>query len=264
MNENYKQYADSIGIATEINRQKFPIGSVAYYVDTIPHSCKETVYYGIVEENYINSVALHLLDLKKNRFIDGVSEYALKTPTRWQKLPKGWTYDTELFKLTEQNNFKKTSQYHIDNPEDILAAYRDGILVYVEDNDYCTFRSEVDKDKGWRVIRDYFYPDYHPSHISVSMDNIFATYQEAQAKVDKIEEEFKKQSEMTDHDWAIKDIDDTIASWGKFFNKTDTEKKKVRDFLLSQGPAENIEVRHFGENMQWKYIKNRKWLDVVV
>lgn len=248
---------------SDIDRKDISVGSIAYFLENSKASGKKEINFGIVEEHYASSIALHLIEPRDTRRIDGVPVKEFTTPTRWQKLPKGWSYDTKLFEVT-WDSLPEVVSYRIDNPEQILQLYKDGYLVNVEDNDHADFLSDIDKKYGWRIVREYPMFEYHPSYISVNFRNVFTSYADAQAALDKINAEYSRQANLSDYDWAVEQIDHELDRWAKLCSITDIEKQKYRDWLLEQDDVEDIEVRIAQGGIQWKYCKNKKWMNIKV
>lgn len=245
---------------------KFQPGDVVYWVGRHRHSPYEYyVDYGIVDEEFSDAVCVDRLHIRDNRYINDVPYKEFPSVTKWQKLPKGWTYNTELFVMEWRNNdWAVLNTLRIDNPEDIKKALELGILVYLKDYDQTVPHSEIDKKLGWRIRKErddsvYVYP-----HVTLQKDNAFKTYAEVQAVIDAQEAEWKRQSELTDEEWAVEQIDHDLQRWAKIYSKSPEEVQKVRDFLLGMNKVEDIETRVFDGDFQWKYWKNKKWRTIVL
>ena len=212
---------------------KFQSGDVVYWVGRRRHSPYECyVDYGIVDEEFSDGVCVDRLHIRDNRYINDIPYKEFPSVTKWQKLPKGWTYNTELFEMEWRNNdWAVLNTLRIDNPEDIKKALELGILIYL---------------------------------VTLQKDNAFKTYEEAQAVIDAQEAEWKRQSELTDEEWSIEQIDHDLQRWAKIYSKSSEEVQKIRDFLLGMDKVEDIETRAFGEDFQWKYWKNKKWRTIVL
>ena len=247
----------------DINKKEIPIGSIVYFLENSKvYAGKKEINFGILEEHYANSIGIHLIEPRDTRCIDGIPIKEFTTPTRWQKLPKGWTYDTQLFAVESDQILP--SSLAISDREQILQLYKEGKLVNVEDNDHAYFESEIDRRYGWRIVRRYRMTEYHPCYISVNFRNVFTSYEEARAELDRIHTEFKRQSELSEYDWSVELIDSELDRWAELYHITDIEKQKCRDWLLSQNNVENIEVRIAYSGIQWKYLENKKWMNIVV
>lgn len=245
---------------------KFQSGDVVYWVERHRRSPYEYyIDFGIVDEEFSDAVCVDRLHIRDNRYINDISYKEFPSVTKWQKLPKGWTYNTELFAMEWRNNdWAVLNTLRIDNPEDIKTALEKGILVYLKDFDQTVPHSEVDKKLGWRIRKEHDNSSYVYPHISLQKNNAFKTYAEAKAVIDAQEAEWKRQSELTDEEWSIEQIDHDLQRWAKIYSKSPEEMQRVRDFLLGIDKIEDIETRVFGEDFQWKYWKNKKWRTVVL
>lgn len=245
---------------------KFQSGDVVYWVERRRHSPYEYyVNYGIVDEEFSDAVCAERLHIRDNRYINDIPYKEFPSVTKWQKLPKGWTYNTELFEMEWRNNdWAVLNTLRIDNPEDIKKALELGILVYLKDYDQTVPHSEVSNKLGWRVRKEHDNSSYIYPYISLQKDNAFKTYEEAKAVIDAQEAEWKRQSELTDEEWSIEQIDHDLQRWAKIYSKSPEEVQKVRDFLLGMDKIEDIETRIFGGDFQWKYWKNKKWRTIVL
>ena len=245
---------------------KFQPGDVVYWVGRRRHSPYEYyVDYGIVDEEFSDAVCVDRLHIRDNRYINNIPYKEFPSMAKWQKLPKGWTYNTELFEMEWRNNdWTILNTLRIDNPEDIKKALELGILVYLKDYDQTVPHSEIDKKFGWRIRKEHDDSIYVYPHVTLQKDNAFKTYAEAQAVIDAQEAEWKRQSELTDEEWSIEQIDHNLQRWAKIYSKSPEEVQKVRDFLLGMDKVEDIETRVFGGDFQWKYWKNKKWRTVVL
>ena len=245
---------------------KFQPGDVVYWVGRHKHSPYEYyVDYGIVDEEFSDAVCVDRLHIRDNRYINDVPYKEFPSVTKWQKLPKGWTYNTELFAMEWRNNdWAVLNTLRIDNPEDIKKALELGILVYLKDYDQTVPRSEIDKKLGWRIRKEHDDSFYVYPYVSLQKDKAFKTYAEAQAVIDAQEAEWKRQSELTDEEWSIEQINNDLQRWAKIYSKSPEEVQKVRDFLLGMDKVEDIETRVFDGDFQWKYWKNKKWRTIVL
>lgn len=245
---------------------KFQPGDVVYWVGRHRHSPYEYyVDYGIVDEEFSDAVCIDRLHIRDNRYINDVPYKEFPSVTKWQKLPKGWTYNTELFAMEWRNNdWAVLNTLRIDNPEDIKKALELEILVYLKDYDQTVPHSEIDKKFGWRIRKEHDDSVYVYPHVTLQKDNAFKTYAEAQAVIDAQEAEWKRQSELTDEEWSIEQINNDLQRWAKIYSKSPEEVQKVRDFLLGMDKVEDIETRVFGGDFQWKYWKNKKWRTIVL
>ena len=239
--------------------EKFPIGSIVYYV-----THKYDVSFGIVIAHFAGEVMLQKYDVNSPRIINGIPEKEFETPSRWQKLPKGWTYNTKLLNIEYEKFDYIQGVYHekkliMNNPDNIKKLIDDGILIKVNDKDYCWFETEIDTKNGWRVIRKYDYRNYHPSTVTVRFDKVYSTYAEAKKIIDDIRAEWKRQAALSDREWSIEQIDKTLNHWQQVYRVSDEQKQKCRDWIMELNDIEDVEIRLSQGYIQWKYLKNKKW-----
>ena len=91
---------------------------------------------------------------------------------------------------------------------------------------------------------------------------MYVNYEDAKRVVDEHEAELKRQSELSDLEWSIEQIDKTLDLWTALYHVTDLEKQKTRDRIMSFHNLEDVEVRLRGGNIQWKYWKNCRWNNI--
>lgn len=218
---------------------------------------KWEVQFGTVEEYYPSAIVLQLYDLANTELIDGIPIEEYGHPTPWRKLPKGWSYNTELFKVT----YRDLDMPEIDlaDPQSILHAIQMGTLVKVQDKEYGVPDSEVSFKDGWRIV--FRYDKYHPSYISLRFDEVYETYEEAQSVVDTHIAELERQANLSDLEWSIEQIDHNLD---RAIFLSDENKKEVRKFLMSQDRVEDIETRIYMGQLQWKYENNRRWVNIPI
>ena len=239
---------------------EYQIGDVAYYVKRRGHIW--SVEYGIVAETFLNTLALQLLEVADTTLINGIPKKEFETPSRWTKLPKGWNVETKLFEIHHAPMPDELKELSFKNKEDILKAYEEGYLVKVSDNDHSKIQEEINKDLGWRIIRSYYNVTHKPDLISLWYKDVYKTYNEAFEVVTKHELALKQQSEMSEYDWAVKDIDETLNRWAGIYGVSDEIKSKYRKWLLNLDDIENVETRIYSKCIQWKYFENKRWLNI--
>lgn len=243
-----------------INPKTIPVGSVIYYTEndkTIP--CRRVVQFGIVAEHYVDCIVVGKVELADRRRVDGapVKEFLEHCPTKWKKLPKGWTYNTVLFNVDVEPAPEQAAP-DIRNPESILEAMKNGVLVPSKDNPHVTFRSEVDRRNGWRIVPEW---ENYVSFVTLEFHNAFETYADAQAACDEINGEYERQANLSDYDWSVEKIDEALDNCWKL---SDHERQQYRDWILRRENVEDIEARAHGGTLQWKYSKNKTWKNIVL
>lgn len=242
-----------------INPKEFQIGQIVYYIEKSHFPWM--VNFGTVLEHYVDRICLQRYDFCDRRIIDGIPAQEFKTPTPWKKLPNGWNYATNLFKLEWNHAWDEVGRKtKIDDPASLRDAINLGFLVKVQDRDFGSFEVEIDSQKGWRVVRKY--GDYRPYYTSIRYDKVYATYQEAQDIINTYLTELERQASLTDEEWSIEQIKDTLGAWAKAYHITDETIQQYRNWLLSLKNIEDVETRLYGKRIQWKYCQNKRWNDI--
>lgn len=213
----------------------------------------------MVDEQFSDAVCIDYLSLKENRRVNGIPIDEFKSEDRYNKLPKGWTYNTQLFEITHDEI--KECVGTISSPECIKEAYKNGLLVKDETKFNGVIESEITKD-GYRIVKKYPQWQHHISYVSIRPDKVYFTYEEAKKEVDENIAEFNRQANLSDYDWSVEQIDKTLDSWINIYGETDQLKEKYKNWLLEMKNVEDIETRIFGGNIQWKYWKNKKWNNI--
>ena len=62
----------------------------------------------------------------------------------------------------------------------------------------------------------------------------------------------------------MEQINNTLDRWAAFYSIANEQKKLVFDFITSLPNLEDIEVRIYSSNIQWKYWKKKKWNNIEV
>ena len=247
-----------------INRQKIPIGSIVYYVKK--QGYKWSVNWGTLEEHYVSESVIQLYAVCDCRTVNGVPIKELKVPTRWQKLPKGWGYNTQLLEIGFDKKYEEFNEIYkklkINNKEDIKKAIDIGLFIKAQDKDYCKPEVEIDKNYGWRIIKKYDNCINYITYTTVKYNEVYLNYEDAQRVVDEYEAELKRQSELSDLEWSIEQIDKKLDLWAALYKITDIEKTELRDRIMNFNNLEDVEVRLFGKNIQWKYFGKRHWNNI--
>ena len=70
----------------------------------------------------------------------------------------------------------------------------------------------MEKD-GYRVVKKYPMWNHHIDHISIRTDRVYSSYEEALDEVVRCKEEFERQLKLTDEEWSIEQIEETLRRW---------------------------------------------------
>lgn len=219
------------------------------------------VKWGKIESFGLHCTHIEMYELRNRMIIDGVSIWDWQPDGKKKKLPKGWTYNTRLFDIDYEpisDNFKNA---RMDSPEDLQMLIDEKVFIRVKDNINYHPEAEISKD-GWELVRRSD-EKYKPTYIELRNDRLYSTYAEAKAEVDAKYAEFQRQAELSDEEWSKEKILETINRWVSIYGLPSQERyEKIYDFLMNHERVEDVEVRIYMRHLQWKYDKNKKWLDV--
>ena len=249
-------------------KKRFTPGDIVYWC-SMQNTGQYVVKWGMVDEQFSDAVCIDFLETKENRCIDGIpiDEFRKhENSQKYKKLPKGWTYNTELYRLETITNPEDEKLFNdlcvkIDNPESLKKAYELGLLVKADTKFHGNIRANITKE-GYRVITEYPMWKHYQTYTSLRPDRVYSTYKEAKDEVDKNIAELQRQAALSDYDWSVEQIDKTLNFWQHLYDTKDEEKNAYRDWILDMKNVENIEVRLFCGNIQWKYEKNKKWNNI--
>lgn len=258
-----------------LNPMEIPIGSVAYYLRKCNN--KYIVEFGIVYQNYHDCVILQKVALRDRRMVK--SEFTKKPvpfkefpyQTEWRKLPKGWTWNTRLFEIVEDEmpDDERMFKINIDEPETIIEAYNRGYLVNQRDIPFEKIEDVIENHSGYKLVRESrdgrsLVERRPPDTVGIHWIQCFATWADAINARDKAEAELHAQAEMSELEWSIKLIDHDIDRWAKMREVSDENKARARAFMMQLKDLENIETRVVSEGLQYKYWKKTKWMTVPI
>lgn len=254
-----------------LNPKKIPIGSVAYYVKR--RGNRYSVDYGIVYDNYSDCVVLQRLAFRDRRMVKSehfkelvpFAEFPFQT--EWRKLPKGWSWDTRLFEIIQQEptEAEKNMVIRLDEPETIIAAYNAGVLVNVRDVPYEKIEAVIEGKYGYKLIRKsreperIADPDRPVDTIGIHWCQCFSSYVEAKTACDRYEAELREQAALSDAEWSEYHIREDVARWANLHGISDENKNRALSFLLGLDNLEDVETRVIGEGLQWKYYNKKRW-----
>ncbi len=241
----------------KINPKFYPQNSVVYWVESLKNGMKY-VEFGTVIDHFPGVICIQLYTVNKKLMVNGVYTDEFVTPSRWQKLPKNWTYDTPLISIGYE--YPLEPMYDIKDPATIQSNIDSGVLIKNQDFDWAKFETKIDKDNGWRVVRKY--PDHVPYYTTIDFEKVYDNYQAAKDELDAYEQELHRQSELTDEEWSIEQIDKALHRWMTMCFVPEDTVQKYRDWIMKLEHIEDVEIRMCGQNIQWKYWKNKRWNNI--
>lgn len=240
-------------------KHKFNQGDIVYWCHSDGNG-KYHVRYGMVDEQFSDAVVIDYLSPRERRLIDGVPIDRFESESRYRKLPKNWSYDTELFEITYSKFTKEEIDFRLDltDPKTIQEAYQKGYLVKDSEIFHGDIEAEITKD-GFRIVKKYPMWKHHIDHVSILPYKVHFTYAEALKEVEDNIAEFQRQAALSDYDWSVEQIDNTLGIYQKVTDCSDKEIQEYRKWLLSMSNVEDIETRIYGCNIQWKYLDHKRW-----
>ena len=131
--------------------KRFNQGDIVYWCHH-KGNADYSVHYGMVDEQFSDAVVIDYLVPRERRRVDGVPIDEFQSEQRYRKLPKGWTYNTELFKLTWDDFTPEEKEFVLDisKPETLKEAYDKGYLVKDNTIFHGVIEDEITKD-GFRM-----------------------------------------------------------------------------------------------------------------
>lgn len=185
-----------------------------------------------------------------------------KSETEMHKLPKNWSYDTDLF-WVENRYPQGCFNFDIRDRKKIKQLYDEGWLVELDKNDHRHIEAEFDHDYYRIVKKGSFYSDIHqkPLFYDLPHSRIFLNYDEARKKAKQLYEIENNISLIVFHDDCMDDLAEALT----FIS--DTERRaKYREKILSMGEIEKFVLRHVDNKILWSYrnAKPLKWHEVEI
>ena len=241
----------------EKHRKRFNQGDIVYWCSQNGH--KYSVKYGMVDEEFSDAVYVDYIVPRERRLVNGIPIVDF-TDDKYKKLPKGWNYNTRLYEITYEELAEEEKEFVIDikNPENLRLAYEKGYFVKDKEIFHGKIDEEITKD-GYRIVKRFPMFTCHIAYTTVKRHKLYFTYDEANKEVESNIKEFYRQANLSDYEWSVEQIDNTLHYLQGIKGLTDNEIKQYRDWILSLKNVEDIEVRLSGGNLQWKYWKNKKW-----
>lgn len=251
-----------------IDRRNIKEGQIVFFLErrnTQPHDLY--IRYGVVDFYSCTDVCVDWLGLKDNRIVvtlDGkrTSFAEFKNDVKYRKLPKGWTYNTELYDIEYDESDAETknkilSLKGID--KQVRTAYDCGILVKKTLTDYECVDATVDKD-GYKLSRKLPMWIQHRTGGTYRYDELFATYDEAKKALDDYKAEQTRIANLSDREWVLEDVHKTVNRHKNIYHESDEYYEKVLDFFENRcNNVEDVDVRIYGGVIQWKYYNKKKW-----
>lgn len=248
--------------------KELKIDTLVYWIG-IGYMGKREVRYGLVNTIWHDGVGVDLLCLVNKDTINGIPIHEISFPTKPKKLPKGWSYDTDLVNRGSEwtDDEKEFIKAHSTvTPENIKLLMDKGYMVRRHDEPYYYGHIDTSIDKGEYVIK-YCYDSSTAYKSSTSMfvqwNELYDSYDECIAAIKAIEAENKRISELSDYDYNVEIVDKKLDIL-KGLGWDDESCEKVRNNLIDMKDFENFEFRISCGALQFKHWKNKRWMSVDV
>lgn len=167
---------------------------ICYFID-YRFNREMYISYGVyVCEKMYGGHVVSGLKAPEIRLINGIPFDDFKSETEFKKLPKGWTYNTEMFEVTEDEEKKKRilaetkDRFNIKNPSDLQWLFDNGYLLKREDVEPVI---EVEYDhKTYRIVKKYpAWTQCYGDHNNKYPDKVFETWEEAEEYMNMVKTE---------------------------------------------------------------------------
>ncbi len=232
-------------------------GDIVYTVEMKPYDWRLDVQVCEVEDQYGSAVCVKFISSKDSRIINGIpiDEFERTKP---QKLPKDWMkkQDThELYKLTYDESIgERAKDIPVRNKASIRKGLDEGVLVSGAPT--YSIQTGITKE-GYTV---YVERKVHERRSGTY--NWFQIYDDFDSAMKYIKDyyaELERQSKLTDEEWSIEQIENTLGHYVKCYSIQPEEEQRIRDIVFNLDRIEDVEARIGDGVFQWKYCKNKKW-----
>lgn len=240
-----------------------PDGEVVYYIKKNGNR-EWKVEFGTTQGQFLGEIIIKLYALLETRLVNGIPYNDFPRITELKKLPKGWTYNTKLFeysraKIPEEMR-QSASTTSIRDREGIKKLIDMGYFVSVSSKDDSHIEVEFVNHEGYRLVKKSYLDEYRDANTTCRAYEVFTDYDEAQKYVDEHYSEMQFESNMSDLEWSVYQIDRVLDKTSMYF--TETKRNGIREHLLEMKNVEDIEIRFFNGRIQWKYWKNSRWNNI--
>lgn len=239
-----------------MEERTWQIGDIAYWCENNGNG-RYSVEFGRISDLYPGTACIDFLEPKERRLIDGVPFDEWDPDQRFRKLPKGWTYNTQLFKIT-YGDIDYAEEIQVKDPGSIQKAYEAGALVESSKIYHGEIEAEITKE-GYRIVKRWHYWNKVRENTTEMTHKLRKTWEEAEDEVNQNVAEFNRQAGLSEYDWSVEQIDKTLHRYKMLSGATDDEIREIRAGILAMDKVDEIETRIFNGYPQWKYWKNKQW-----
>ena len=236
-------------------------GDVVYFRDG------DVILVGVVDV-YISERDLYYIDLIQladHRYVDGIPIQDLPFESEWRKLPKGWTYNTELFSIEDRvpdYEVKRRKELRWTVPEDVRTALREGVCVLSKNVFHGVVEAQVDRQKGFRVVKKYphwtlNYGQPNKKYRRVPSCDVCSNYCDALDRLSAIKAERERVQNLSDDEWSWEEIEKVLKRVGTEYAD------RCRKFFRTLTDIADVEIKVVDGAVHWRRFEKRtKWAPV--
>lgn len=220
---------------------------ICYYVER-GFEGKLYVSYGMYEhESMYGNHTVSRLRPPEIRLINGIPFEEFQSETEFKKLPKGWTYSTDLYTVTENLDKKEKINAamkgrYVTCPSDLQWLFDNGYLVKVPDVEE-KIEVEFDHDRYQLLKKCPAWTLCYGQHNTEYPNKVFETYAEAEMYMEELKCNREKES--------------ALLSWVEFYETMEwalekyeadhggKEIEKIRQKLLDKPRAYDAVIRYY-------------------
>ena len=233
------------------------IGDIVYFVDYDWRSDHWSVKFGIVDYTNNGNTSVDLICPADYRYVNGVPIDQFESETEWHKLPKGWSYNTQLSRI-ETRTPKEAAEFYkmarVDNPNDIKEGLSKGYLIKVRDRFNGYVGDEVDRHKGYRTIKTYQswtlnYASQTKTNVRMPDRELFDTYAEAIAHKEELIAARNQLLNQTDEQFSREEIEKDLRLLPESVRET---YRQGIEKIVADTPIEFVVTKRKDGKLLWR------------
>ena len=181
------------------NIGNFKDGDIVYWV-TKDYYSNYYVTYGIIDCLSDSGAMIDLLSVYERRRVNGIPINEFKSETKFKKLPKGWTWNTELFEITFDKFNKWTADdcLSLTDAENVKRLLDKGILVRTREIFDGEIQAEITKE-GYRIVKTYpMWRRLKQKSATVPYHKLYHDFKSAEREAESLNAEIERQTTLTD------------------------------------------------------------------
>lgn len=221
------------------------------------------IRWGVVEEVYHTEVNITIYEPLDRKMLDGILLRDYVPDYRTRKLPKGWSYDTRLFEVTEAPLPEELATCLISDCAKLKEYIQKGYLVPAAENPHWYPQAVITKH-GWHIEKDH--DNRRITDVTLENFRVYESYADAREAVDSIERERERQAGLSVSEWWEEEVGGKVSFWASLIGKDPGSERvqKAREHLLGLPDAGDIDLRITGpgHQLQYRYAGKKKWICV--